>query len=94
MAKRNLRRYAPAFKAKVAIEAAKERESLAQLGQRFSVHPVMVGEWKKQLLEKAELAFAREARGDAERAHDDLLKKIGELTVERDFLARGLRRSR
>jgi hypothetical protein len=67
---------------------------LAQLGHRFSVHPVMVGEWKKQLLEKAEMAFARESRGDAERAQDDLLKKIGELTVERDFLARGLRRSR
>lgn len=61
----------------MAIEAAKERESLAQLGQRFSVHPVMVGEWKRQLLEKAELAFAWEARGDAERAHDDLLKGSG-----------------
>jgi hypothetical protein len=59
------------------------------------VHPVLVGQWKKQLLSRAAAAFRREgADNEAERTQDELLKKIGELTVERDFLARGLRRSR
>lgn len=95
MGKKNSKHHDPAFKARVALEAAKEQESLARLGQRFGVHPVVVGQWKKRLLERAAEAFRREgASSEAERMHDDLLKKIGELTVERDFLARGLRRSR
>jgi transposase len=96
MKQRNRKRFDPAFKARVALEAAKERESLAQLGARHGVHPVLVGQWKKQLLENATAAFARDADSarDVERAQEELLKKIGELTVERDFLARGLQRSR
>ena len=95
MGKKNVRRYDPAFKARVALEAAREHESLAQIGQRHRVHPVLVGQWKKKLVERAAEAFTTEAAShDAERLHDELLKKIGELTVERDFLAHGLRRSR
>lgn len=95
MGKKNLKRYDPAFKARVALEAASEQESLAQIGQRHGVHPVLVGQWKKQLLARAAEAFRREAASsEADRMHDDLLKKIGELIIERDFLARGLRRSR
>ena len=95
MSKKNTKRYTPEFKARVALEAAQEQESLAQIGHRYGVHPVLVGQWKKQLLSRASDAFKREgASSDAERAQDELLKKIGELTVERDFLARGLRRSR
>jgi transposase-like protein len=95
MGKKNLRRYDPAFKARVALEAAKEQESLAQIGQRHRVHPVLVGQWKKKLLARAAEAFTSEAAShEAERMHDELLQKIGELIVERDFLARGLRTSR
>ncbi len=95
MSKKNSRRYDPEFKARVALEAAQEQESLAQIGHRYRVHPVLVGQWKKQLLQRAAEAFRREgASSEADRMHDELLKKIGELTVERDFLARGLRRSR
>ena len=95
MGKKNVKRYDPGFKARVALEAAREQESLAQIGQRHRVHPVLVGQWKKKLLEHAAAAFTSEtASHDAERLHDELLQKIGELTVERDFLARGLRRSR
>ena len=95
MARKNMRRYDPDFKARVALEAAQEQESLAQISQRYGVHPVLVGQWKKQLLARAADAFRREGAGDdGERVRDELLKKIGELTVERDFLARGLRRSR
>ena len=95
MGKKNLKKYDPAFKARVALEAVKEQESLAQIGQRQGVHPVLVGQWKKKLLARAAEAFTGESTShDAERMHDELLKKIGELIVERDFLARGLRRSR
>ena len=95
MGKKNLKRYDPAFKARVALEATKEQESLAQLGLRYRVHPVLVGQWKKKLVERASEAFTTEsASHDAERMHDELLKKIGELIIERDFLARGLRSSR
>jgi transposase-like protein len=95
MKQRNKKRFDPEFKARVALEALQERESLAQLGRRYGVHPVLVGQWKKQLLEKAATAFTTEAAGrDTEKVQDELLRKIGELTVERDFLARGLQRSR
>jgi transposase len=95
MGRKNLKKYDPAFKARVALEAAKEHESLAQIGQRHGVHPVLVGQWKKRLLERAAEAFTSEAASqDTEQRHDELLKKVGELVIERDFLARGLRRSR
>lgn len=94
MSKKNTKRYTPEFKARIALEAAQEQESLAQIGHRYGVHPVLVGQWKKQLLKRAAAAFRREgSTNDSERMQDELLKKIGELTVERDFLARGLRRS-
>lgn len=94
MKQRNRKRFDPAFKARVALEAVQEKESMAQLGKRFRVHPVLVGQWKKQLLEKASAAFTRDSSQEAERMQDELLRKIGELTVERDFLARALPRSR
>ena len=93
-ANRNQKRYDPGFKARIAVEALRESESLAQLGHRHGVHPVVVGQWKKQLRENAVAAFEKGGGRDAERVQDELLRKIGELTVERDFLARGLRRSR
>jgi transposase-like protein len=80
MTQRNRKRFDPAFKARVALAAMQERESLAQLGKKFGVHP-----GKKQLLEKAASAFSRDSSQETERIQDELLKKIGELTVERDF---------
>lgn len=96
MGKRNAKRYDAATKARVALEAAKEQETLAQIGKRFGVHPVLVGQWKKQLVERAPELFRREgAKAEVDRAQqDELLKKIGELIIERDFLSRGLRGSR
>lgn len=88
------KRFEPEFKARVALEALREQESLSRIGQRFGVHPVVVGQWKKLLSRQAAEAFVRRGAPDAERVRDDLLRKIGELTVERDFLAGGLRRSR
>ena len=52
MKQRNKKRFDAAFKARVALEAVQERESLAQLAKRHGVHPVQVGQWKRQLLER------------------------------------------
>ena len=92
--KESRKRYDVNFKARVALAAIKEEETLAQVARRFGVHPVLVGQWKKQLLGKATAAFGPTQEERVERERDELLKKIGELTVERDFLARGLRRCR
>ena len=90
----NRKRFDAAFKARVALAALEEGESLAQLGQRFGVHPVQVGQWKRQLLKNAATAFTKAGTQGVEEKQDELLRKIGELTIERDFLARGLRRSK
>ena len=48
MSKKNTKRHTPEFKARVALEAAQEQESLARIGQRYGVHPVLVGQWKNK----------------------------------------------
>jgi transposase-like protein len=90
MKKRNQKRYDPVFKARVALEALQEDESLAQLGHQHGVHPVLVGQWKKQLKENVVAAFERGGGREAERVQQELLRRIGELTVKRVILARGL----
>ena len=91
--KRKYRNHSPAFKAGVAIEAAKEEKTTAELAQEFGVHASQIAAWKKQLLANATDLF--ENVGDKTRDKDAEIKelhaKIGELVVERDFLSRGLK---
>lgn len=94
MKQRNRKRFDAVFKARVALDAVQEKESLAQLGRRYGVHPVQVGQWRRHLAERAATVFEAEAGRDVGRREEELLCKIGELTVERDFLSRGLQRSR
>ena len=93
--KKSRTKHSPAFKAKVALAALREQEPIAEIARRHKVHPNVVYKWKRQLLENVGRAFEVESSGNGGTEREgELLQKIGELTVERDFLARGLDRLR
>ena len=91
MAKRPRRNHTAAFKAKVALEAMKTDQTLVELAERFQVHPNLITEWKKVLLERASEVFDK---GKPTREPDvkELHAKIGQLAMENDFLAVALGR--
>jgi transposase-like protein len=89
MSKRARRNHAPAFKAKVALAAIKGEKTLADLAQQFDIHSNQITQWKAQLLEGAAGVFGAEARPEPASPAVDLKSlhaKIGELTLENDFL--------
>lgn len=90
--KRSRRNHSPTFKARVALEALKGEATLAQLASRHGVHATQIAAWRKQLLDQAGELFehGNPAVEDAERRIHDLQAKVGELTMERDFLAGAL----
>ena len=84
-ARRTRRTHSPAFKAQVALAALREDKTLAQLCKQFELHPNQITEWKRQLLERAGEVFG----GGETAAPVDLAPlhaKIGQLTLENDFL--------
>jgi transposase-like protein len=89
MTKRPRRKHTPAFKAKVALAAIKGQNTLAELAQHFDVHPNQITQWKAQLQEGAIEVFGAAAGAGANTPSVDvksLHAKIGELTLENDFL--------
>jgi transposase len=90
-------KHSPAFKAKVALEAVRELDSVAELSRRHKVHSNVIYKWKRRLLDNLPRIFEPEegsGGGVSTERQAELLQKIGELTVERDFLSNGLGRSR
>lgn len=90
MSRRPRRNHSPEFKAKVALAAVRGDKPLAELAQQFDVHPNQITQWKGQLLEKAATAFGGGKPTEAPVDLKVLHAKIGELTLENDFLEHAL----
>lgn len=92
--KRKRRNHSPGYKAKVALAAIRGDRTLAELAAQFDVHPNQIQEWKKRLVGGAEQLFENGSRPgkDPEAAVKELHAKIGQLTMERDFLSEKLGR--
>ena len=93
MKKRARRNHTPAFKAKVALAALKNDQTIAQLAEQFDVHPNQISSWKEQLLAGAADVFERGSQARSLAPEVDikaLHAKIGELVLENDFLERAL----
>jgi putative transposase len=89
------KRHSASFKAKVALEAAKQTRTLAELARTYQVHPVQISQWKKQLLDGVESLF----RDGRRREHDDhqavqaeLYERIGRLNMEVEWLKKSVAR--
>ena len=93
--KQKRRKFTSAFKAQVAIEALKERESLAELSRRFEIHPNIIGKWKQEFLENSASVFDKKSDSvtDQQVDVDKLYSKIGQLEMENDFLKKNLGRA-
>lgn len=93
--KRSRRKFTAEFKAKVALAAVKGDRTLSELAAHFEVHPNQITMWKKQLIENVSALFSKDPaeRGDSAAQMKELHAKIGQITMERDFLANGLGRA-
>ena len=96
MSKTTRKTYSASFKMAVALEVAKEQETLSQVAAKHGVGPSLAAAWRDELLAGADSIFGRtkeererkEQEEAAQRKYDEALKTIGQLTVERDFLQR------
>ena len=89
MSKQTRRKFTSAFKAKMALEAIKNQETLAELGKKFDVSPIVISKWKSELLDKLPGIFDRPGSASDESETVDtekLYAQIGQLKVENDFL--------
>lgn len=95
MKKQTRRKFSAEFKAKIAVETLKERNTIEEIAKKYEIHPTQINTWKREFLENASLAFggdeaAREEREDRETQVEKLYAQIGQLKVENDFLKKKL----
>lgn len=84
------KKHGSAFKAKVALEAIKEKKSLGELSQEFNVASTQISTWKRELEEKSKTIFEKNQGKNQQDEIDRLHRVIGQITAERDFLERAL----
>ena len=93
MAKR--RNFSPDFKAEVALAAIRGDGTIAELAARYKIHPNMIAKWKREALDGMKETFSA-GHGQGKRDHEEEIKrlqaKVGELVIERDFLAKAFDR--
>jgi len=94
MAKRKRTNHKPEFKARVALEALQEEMTMQQIADKYEIHINLVQNWKKELRESASDVFTKgnSIKDGSEKEIKDLREKVGELTMERDFLSKALGR--
>lgn len=86
-------KHSGAFKAKVAIEALQERESLSELSKKYGIHPTMISRWKKEFLERAPELFEKASSEKKEDTDlEKLYAKIGQLEMEKEYLKKNLKK--
>ena len=93
--KQNRKQYNPDFKARVAMEAIKGEETIAELAIRFEVHPTQINKWKRELVAGAANIFGADPNRkikDEKGLINQLYQQIGQFKVEKDFLEKGLER--
>lgn len=95
--KRIRRKIDDALKTKIVLESLKEAEPLSMLASRYEVHSNQIGVWRKQFLERAQTAFSGDTKSQQELAllrneRDAYAKKVGELTMDVEFLKKNLRK--
>ena len=89
--RRQRRKFSSDFKSKVAIAAIKENETLATLSSQFDVHSNQILKRKKEFLDNCSMAFEKKDEfEDLEKDRDKLLRKVGELQMDNDFLKKSL----
>jgi transposase-like protein len=90
MARRQRRNHSSAFKAKVALAALKGDKTITELAEQFEVHPNQITDWKRQLQENADAVFGERREKEKEPDIQRMQAKIGQLTLENDFLENAL----
>jgi len=89
------RRHSAAFKARVALEAAQQTRTIAELAKAYQVHPVQISQWKKQLLDGVEALFRdgrQREREEGQAIQAELYEKIGRLNMEIEWLKKSVAR--
>jgi transposase-like protein len=95
MEKKSRRKFSPEFKAKVVLEALKERDSLEEIARKYEIHPNQIGTWKREFLANASAVFSsQEKNSEDKKQQEALLEKlysqIGQQKVEIDWLKKKL----
>lgn len=94
MSKQTRRKFAPEFKAKVALEAVKNQQTLSEIGLKYGLSPVVISKWKSELLENMAGVFEKDSKKNEESSPDveELYAQIGKLKVENEFLKKSCKK--